>query len=110
MTRRWAFELRGCTLLDHHGENGIDPHRERNVEAMREKREQQVDGQLRKEIDQHEQSEQGIGDSVEIVEGDEQKRREVSNDRHRNVRGVTSGFQTGVRGFHEGSFLVGAAF
>ena len=44
---------------------------------------------MRKEIDQHERSEQRVRDPVRLTEGDEQERRQTENRRHGKVRRIT---------------------
>ena len=54
---------------------------------------------MRKEIDEHERSEQGVRDTVHIAESGEKKRRQAERRRHRDV---------GIEARQFGTFVIGS--
>lgn len=67
------------------------------IEILREEAEDQVDRKLGTEIDQHERTEEGVGNAVHIVEGHEKQRWEGKYRRHSDVRRIAGEF---------GSFII----
>ena len=87
-------------------QNGGKLYRFGNIEFVREKGENQIHGKLCDEVNQHQQSEERIGNPVQRAEGNEQHGGKIPHHRHGNVDRITGEFQPFVARLHRFRFLL----